>query len=264
MIDVKKLVKGRVRVEICEEGVPDKNAWPALPPKVTESYEEDVFGIFEVPQKYVDTGVRGDRANPYVLRAAAMVHLPAGKHRLLLRGRNASRLYVDGKQVLTLAFANPDNSGHGHVAEQNKFLDLGADFRFVPPGTQESWVELPCKAGEHLVMVEQLVGGVIGKSHRRPEPGEMVVAVSWEGKESWELMSPGHRKVPYTEAGWTAYEGERRQHLAAMNSQRRAEVRAQAAPYWDTRRKAAADWLAHSPEVKVPELPAGFPGVESD
>ena len=61
VVDAKKLPKGKVRVEICEEGMADKKAWPTLPPQATESYEEDVFGFFEVPQKYVDTGVRGDR-----------------------------------------------------------------------------------------------------------------------------------------------------------------------------------------------------------
>ena len=258
VLDEKKLVKGKVLVQICEEGVPEKNAWPALPPTVTESYEEDVFGIFEVPQKYVDTGVRGDRSNPYILRAAAKVSLPAGKHRLLMRGRNMSRLYVDGKQVLTFGLANPDSGGHGHVTEQDKFLDLGPDFRFAPPGTQETWAELPCKAGEHVVILEQLVGGVLGRSHRRPEPGEMVVAVSLEGKESWELVSPGARKVTYTDAGWAAYESERRERLEAMNAKRRVEVRTQAAPYWETRRKAAAEWLASTPEVKVPEMPTGL------
>ncbi len=244
VVDVKKLVKGKVRVEICEEGVPEKNAWPTQSPKATESYDEDVFGFFEVPQKYVDTGVRGDRPNPYVLRAAAMVKLPAGKHRLLLRGRSASRLYLDGRQVLTLPFMTSDGSGHGHVSEQNKFLDLGPDFRFAPPGTLETWAEFNCKAGEHLVMVEQMVGGMIGKSKHRPETGEMVVAISPQGSESWELLSPGTRKVARTRMrGWAAYESERRIRLAEMDTQRRAQARAlHAASLGTSAAEAAADF----------------------
>ena len=72
------LPRGEVLVQLCEEGLPDRNAWPDAPPKATESYREDAFGFFEVPHKYVDTGVRGDRANPYLFRAAAVVALPAG------------------------------------------------------------------------------------------------------------------------------------------------------------------------------------------
>ena len=71
---------GRVLVQLAEEGMPDASAWPSEPPKVAESYTEDVFGFISVPQKYVDTGVRGERHVPFLLRAAASVTLPKGKH----------------------------------------------------------------------------------------------------------------------------------------------------------------------------------------
>ncbi|MDB6120483.1 MAG: hypothetical protein JWO08_4264, partial [Verrucomicrobiaceae bacterium] len=87
-----QVTKGKVLVQICEEGVPSANAWPPEAPKVAESYDEDVFGLFELPQKYIDTGVRADRPNPSLVRASALVTLPKGKHRLLLRGRGAAHL----------------------------------------------------------------------------------------------------------------------------------------------------------------------------
>src|SRR4051812_14864723 len=95
-----------VRIEICEQGVPTDLLWPAASLRATETYSADVIGIFRTPQKYVDTGVRGDRPNPYMLRASALVELPAGKHRLLLRARGAARLFVDGqpKPILTTPF----------------------------------------------------------------------------------------------------------------------------------------------------------------
>lgn len=259
VVDAKKLPKGRVRVEICEDGVAEANTWPSLPPRATESYDEDVFGIFEVPQKYVDTGVRGDRHNPFVLRAAANVKLPAGKHRVLLRARSAARLYVDGKQVLSLPFNNHDGSGHGHVTEQDKFLSLGPDFRFAPPGTQEITGEIVSKGKEQLIVIEQMVGGMSGKAKHRPETGEMVLAVSREGGESWELLSPGARRVEYTDSGWAAYQAERSDRLAQINTQHRAEARARCDGYWNKRREAARQWLAATPDVKVPELIKGFP-----
>ncbi|TWT38968.1 LamG domain-containing protein [Blastopirellula retiformator] len=77
---------GKVLVQISEKGVPESNGWPEEP-EVTETYVEEVFGLFELPHKYVATGVRGDRANPSHVRASAVVTFPAGKHRLLLRGR---------------------------------------------------------------------------------------------------------------------------------------------------------------------------------
>lgn len=258
-INVKKLPKDKVLVQICEEDVPAKNAWPSLPPLPTEFYTEDAFGIFEVPQKYVDTGVRGDRPIPYLLRAAAMVKLPAGKHRILLRGRGSSRLHIDGKQVLDTPFPKADSGGHGRVAEQETYLDLGPDFRFAPPGNQEVWTEFETKGGEHLVVLEQMVGGLTGTAKRRPELGETVVAISYQGSESWELLSPGKRKVPYTDAGWTEYEKERRGWLTQFNAERRAKVRARNDEYWNERKEAAAKWLAKAPAVPVPAPVKGAP-----
>lgn len=258
-VDAKKLPRGKVLVQVCEEGVPAKNAWPAFPPQPTETYEEDVFGIFEVPQKYVDTGVRGDRPNPYLLRAAARVTLPAGKHRLLVRGRNATHLHVDGRLLVDIGFAKADSGGHGRVSEQEEYLDLGPDFRFAPPGCQEKWVELESDGGERLFVLEQMVGGVVGSSKKRPETGEMVVAVSLQGTETWSLLSPGERRVDYTDSGWAAYEQERRTWLTAFNTERRAQVRAQHDAYWTKRRAAAAEWLAATSEVPVPAPVADLP-----
>lgn len=258
-VDRKTLPKGKVLVQICENGVPEKNAWPPLPPLPTETYEEDVFGLFELPQKYVDTGVRGDRANPFVLRMAAVVKIPTGKHRLLMRSRNAAHLYIDGRRIMEIDFAKPDSGGHGHVNEQDGYLNLAPDFRFTPPGTQEKWMEFQSKGTDHLVMIEQMVGGMLGKNKRRPEPGEMVVAISLQGSESWELLAPGKRRVPYTDEGWAAFEKERADHLAAVNAKARAAMRAQHDAYWARRRAVAQQWLASTPEVKVPPLPESFP-----
>jgi len=265
-IDVKKLPAGKVLVQICEEGVPAKNAWPAMPPQASETYTEQAFGLVEVPQKYVDTGVRGDRPIPYVLRAAAKVTLPPGKHRLLLRGRGSSHLHVDGQQLLTTPFPKPDPGGHGEVKEQETYLNLGPDFRFAPPGNQESWCEFQADGREHVFVLETMVGGVVGaKGKRRPELGETVVAWSPEGSQSWELLTPGKQPIAYTDAAWPAYEAAQHARMDALNSTNRAQQRAQHTAYWDARRKAAKQWLASTPEVKVPELAKGYPaGNEID
>lgn len=259
-IDPNTLPAGKVLVQVCEEGIPAKNAWPAFPPQPSETYLEKAFGIFEIPQKYIATGVRGDRPNPFLVRAAAKVTLPAGTHRLLLRGRNASHLHIDGKLVVELAFGKSDTGGHGRVEEQAEYLDLGPDFRFAPPGTQEAWVEFTSPGADHVFVTEQMIGGIAGSSRRRPETGEMVVAISPQGSESWQLVTPGTEVLPYTDAGWKAHETERRAWLTAFNAERRAKVRATHDAYWSKRRAAAADWLATSTDVPVPapsrDLPA--------
>ncbi|MCA9079044.1 MAG: DUF1553 domain-containing protein [Planctomycetaceae bacterium] len=249
---------GKVLVQISEDGVPEANSWPDEP-VVTESYEEELFGLFEVPHKYVSTGVRGDRANPAHLRASAMVKIPPGKHRLLLRGRGTSRLFIDGEKILETAPRTTDNSGHTPLAVQDQYLDLGPDFRFAPPGNRETWCEFESSGAEHFVILETMLGNMVGKNKQRPELGETVVAISLAGSESWSLLSPGDRQVAYTDAGWAAYEAERRERLDDVNARARAACRAAHDDYWAKRRRVAEEWLAAVDAVAVPSLPTGYP-----
>lgn len=250
-----ELIPGKVLVQIAEENVPNARSWPEEPPVITKSYEEDVFGLFELPHKYITTGVRGDRA-PAFVRAAAKVKLPAGKHRLLLRARGGTRLFVDGQQLLTTPFPRGDTGGHGITTDQDEYLNLGPDFRFAPPGNREAWTEFTSEGKEHLVILET----IIGIATMRPELGETVVAISLEGSDQWSLLSPGKRHVPYTDAGWAAYEAERRVRLDQLNAAERARLRKEHQPYWDKRHAYAKAWLEETrdKEPKVPALPAGF------
>lgn len=270
---------GKVWVEICEQGVPRDGSWP-LQAVTTESYSEDVFGLFELPQKYVSTGVRGDRAFPTFVRARAQVQLPAGKHRLLLRSRGAARLLIDGKKQLETPFDHPRiyrtgngglNAGGGGVPfeEQDSYLDLGPDFRFAPPGNRETWASFEFSGAPTQIVLETLIGGLMTGSQPgkeapfRPELGETVIAVSLEGTATWSLLSPGSRRVPYTDAGWASYEAERRERLTVMNIAARAQQRAKHATYWSGRREIAGAWLAATQEEPVPALPVGYPAYNA-
>ena len=248
---------GKVLVQISEKGVPEANGWPDEP-LVTETYEEEVLGLFEAPHKYISTGVRADRVNPSHVRASAVITLPPGKHRLLLRGRGLSRLFIDGREVLETPPRGADSGGHTPMTMQDDYLNLGPDFRFAPPGNGEVWREFETKGGQHFVILETMLGNIKGKLKQRPEFGETVAAISLEGSESWSLLSPGKRHVPYNDKGWAAYEAERRAWLAEVNARARAKRRVANADYWNKRRSAAKAWLAKVTKVKVPKLPKGF------
>ncbi|PQO25608.1 hypothetical protein C5Y96_22560 [Blastopirellula marina] len=249
---------GRVLVQISEKGVPEAQGWPDEP-QVTESYLEDVFGFFAVPHKYVSTGVRADRKNPSHFRASAIVTLPKGKHRLLLRGRGTSRLLIDGKKVLDNGPRSFDSGGHTPLAVQDDYLDLGPDFRFVPPGNRDAWCEFESSGGEHFVILETMLGNIKGKLKQRPELGETVAAISLEGSDSWSLLSPGERQVAYNDTGWALYAAERQAWLNDVNTAARSACREANSDYWNKRRKAAADWLASVEPVSIPPLADGFP-----
>jgi hypothetical protein len=250
-----QIPSGEVLVQLCEDGMPGRNAWPDSPLPATESYREPAFGFFEVPHKYVSTGVRGDRANPFLLRAAAKVTFPAGTHKLLLRGRGAARLYVDGKLILANPFPNPDSSGHGSIRKPESYLNLGPDFRFAPPGNRESTTVFTASGQEQVLVLETIVGNYIGKSLRRPELGETVVAVLPQGASTWQLVTPTKSIFPYTDAGWATYEADRQKALDTRNAAARQARRAEHQEYWAKRRQAAATWLQETAEVPVPSLP---------
>ncbi|MCA8988508.1 MAG: DUF1553 domain-containing protein [Planctomycetaceae bacterium] len=249
---------GKVLVQISEKGVPESNGWPDEP-LVTETYLEDVFGFFAVPHKYVSTGVRSERPNPSHVRASAIVKLPQGRHRLLLRGRGLSRLFIDGKELLENGPRTLDSEGHTPLAVQDDYLDLGPDFRFVPPGNRDAWCEFESPGGEHFVILETMLGNIKGKQKQRPELGETVAAISLEGSDAWSLLSPGTRHVTYNDDGWAAYAAERQAWLDQVNATSRANCREAHSKYWNKRRTAAAEWLATTQPVTVPELVEGFP-----
>ncbi|MCB1228471.1 MAG: DUF1549 domain-containing protein, partial [Verrucomicrobiales bacterium] len=249
---------GEVRVELCAQGVPGRREWPDTPPTASEVMTEEVFGFFELPKVYTATGVIGDPPGNTFLRAAGLVAFPKGKHRLLLRARGISRLLVDGKKVLDTPLMPSSLNGHHLTSEQEQYLDLGPDFRFAPPGNREAWCEFECADEKPRLVVLETVFGTV-----RPGLGETVAAWSREGEDTWQLISPSDRRVPYTDEGWAAYEAERRQHIEQINTARRLAKREEFAPYWEKRRKAAKAWLAKTSEVPVPPLPEDVPGFNA-
>ncbi len=247
------LKPGKILVQISEEGVPDEKSWPHYP-EVAETYSASAFGFFDWPQKYVGTGVRGERSNPSHFRAAALVKLPKGKHRLLLRGRGMSRLFIDEKEVISSP-GSRIGGDNNPLSKQDDYLDLGPDFRFSPPGNSEKSVEFESKGGVHFIILESLIGG----GGRRPEFGETVVAISPEGSEYWELLTPEKERIAYNDEGWTAYESQQQAWLDQENARRREEKRNEHKDYWSMRREAAKEWLNSKEPIQVPELANGLP-----
>lgn len=261
LIDWAAVKPDRVTIEVCDDWNPDVNTWPAAPLSATDTHEAPAFAFFRLPHRYVDTGVRGARGDPFLMRAYGKVRLPAGSHRLLLRARGASVLFVDGEPLLRTPFP-PPGSDDKPVKVQDNYLDLGAGFRFAPPGNRDAWCEFDSSGGEHRFVLETVVGHVIGgKSRRRPELGETVVAISPGESSRWLLLAPGRDPPAYDDEGWEAFAAGEERRLAEIDAAARAEARARHEPYWAKRRRHAAEWLAATPEVPVPALPDGFPAA---
>ena len=249
-----------VRVEICEQGLNDTDAWPDVAPIAAESFDIPAFGIDQIPPKYVDDGVRGARPSPSLLRLSAVVDLPSDKYRCLIRARSASRLTINGSVVAETPFA-PKNGGDGSQADTERLvpLDLGRGYRFAPRGEYEKIVEFESPGGRVEVTFEVFAGGREGKNPRRVEVGETVVAIARSGSDNWELLTPSLVAIPYTDFDWEKYRDGVARTIAAHSAANRAALRDRNAAYWADRRQAAMNWLAISPETPVPELPKGFP-----
>src|SRR5262245_38188768 len=144
-----------VRVELLEGPIKDLT-WDLSKAKLTDSYAEPAFGFVAVPPKYSDRGTIIDRSSPFVVRATLPLALPAGDYQLLLRSRNAARLYIDERLVLDNPFPKAPVDGHNPVAV---WPDLGPDLRPFQPGQQESRATVSLDGGQHSFRVELVVGG---------------------------------------------------------------------------------------------------------
>jgi mono/diheme cytochrome c family protein len=256
-VDLKLLPEKAVRLEVVESAALPTSGWPVTAIPATEVLQIPAFGLSQIPFKYIDSGVRADRLNPSLVRMIGKVHLPAGTHRLLLRGRGASRLIMDGDVVLSTPAPPPSTDGHNPI--KTDYLDLGPDFRYAPPGNREKWKTITIQGGEHLIVLETFLGAKLGKSsYRRPELGETVAAISPQGSTSFFLLG-GEKPVPYTDEGWQAYASTEAEWCERINAERRAQAFASQKEVWRAKRERDQAWLQKSTEVKIPALSKGYP-----
>jgi hypothetical protein len=225
-----------LQVEICEVGLPRNNAWPDHSVEATERFRADAFALFRLPLKYNDQGVRDDRANPLLVRATATVLWPAGSHHILLRSRRAAKLWVDGQLIAENCFPAKITDGHDPV--ERPFLKLAPGVRFAAAGDQEKLVTFRSSGRAHSIRLEVIVGGITNKTVLRPELGETSVAISYEGAETFWLVSP-IREIQLTDDGWLAFISERSRHYDQLDRDRRQRAQGEQAEYWRRRHEYA-------------------------
>jgi hypothetical protein len=249
-VDLTQIPADGVLVEIFE-GVHDKKSWDFRPPRPVESYTAPAFAFPAAPNKYTPTGVLADRSNPYLIRASGYVTIPAGKHRLLARGRNSVRVHLDGEKVLVSPFFNIPNNGHGKVWELD--ASLAPNIRALRRGDQQAVAEIEGDGRRHFVQMETIVGG----QDRRPELGDTSLSIATpEG--DFTLLSPT-LVVPLTEEGWRSFAQSQHEWLDEFNAQRRREASRDETKYWDWRHELARSEVAKTAAPAVPESPADFP-----
>ncbi len=240
------LPKGKVRVEIVEN-IGKAAKWPRQYPQPVDVYEEDVFGFFQIVQKYTDTGVRAARSNPYLLRAMAEVTLPAGKHDLLIRVRGQGRLWMDGKVISEILFGNTGGGAHNEV-EHAEAERTGPALRLLGPGDRETRVSIESDGKPHVYVFEMIAGN----GRVRTTLGETGLSLrTADGQQV--LFTPSERVVPLTDEGWDAYRKERLAFYTQLDQERRLALRAKQDDYWNKRHAEAKNVIAAKPALKSAE-----------
>ena len=234
LVDADKLPDDSLRVEILEKVGSD---WLFVPNEPTLTYSEPVFAFPELPVKYSAKGIRVDRSNPFLLRAAGRVRLAKGEHRLLLRARTGTRVRMDGKLIAETKFAIRNASGHESVPELPE--PLGQGVRQLRPGLYEQQMVVESPGAEHVFTLEAFVGDSSGL---RMETSELSVSISSDGKK-YSFLSP-KRHVPLTDEGWENYAEERSMAMDRRNAATRRAVSSEEAEYWQWRHQVARKHLA--------------------
>lgn len=230
-----------VAVEVVE-GVPDKRTWDQGPAKVTEIYVEKAFGLTAVPRKYNPRGQVVDRSSPFVVRAGGEVKLAAGEYRLLLRSRNAARLFVDDQLVAQTDFIKVGGS-HESVPDAPSAKEK--NLRPLPLGHREKIAALKLDAGIHRVRLEAVVGG----QGLRPELGEVCVGIA-TGAEGFRLLGAD---LPLSDKGWLAYAADSVARHQARDRQHRLAAQQDEVAYWNQRHEQARQESAARSPLAVPE-----------
>jgi hypothetical protein len=231
------LPKGKVRVEIVES-IGRAAKWPRKFPQPSDVYEEDVFGFFQVAQKYTETGVRAERSNPYLLRAMASIALPEGKQELLMRVRGQGRLWMDGKVIAEIAFGHTGGGAHNEVeyAEAEK---SGPALRLLGPGDREMRLSIESDGMPHDYVFEMIAGN----GRVRSTLGETSISLRHaDGLHT--LLTPGDKVVSLTDEGWSVFQKDRLAFFAAHDQKQRQALRAKQDAYWAQRHEEASKVIA--------------------
>ncbi|MBP86396.1 MAG: hypothetical protein CMJ64_06735 [Planctomycetaceae bacterium] len=244
-----------VNAELYEK-VPDGAMWQLQLGKPVFEYEQPAFAFVGFPKKYTATGVIADRSNPFVLRARVRRIVSkdgAGTYQLLLRHKNAARLYVDGQLVTQTNPTSRNASGHEEVPELAE--SEHPDLRLLPPACQERLVTIELTPGEHIIRLDAMIGG----KGLRLELDELCVAIAKPDEPFRLLAGEAAFHLPLTDEAWDAHRAELRQLLSGIDRNTRRESAQEWALYWERRHELARDGIEQQPTPEIPSLTEGTP-----
>ena len=244
------LSAGGVRFEIFE--AVEKDSWPAADAVPTTAFDQQAFALPELPVRYDESGLRADREVPCVLRATARVRLPGGGQRLVVRGRGAMRVWLDGERLADLPAPKIRSDGHELMFVPDRSGPAG--MRIVQPGDRQAVCDVAGDGEWHDLVVELRVGD----TNRRPEIGEFSASLGPPDAVPVVVVQGG-AATPLTDAGWLAVSTAVQAEIEAANRAARRQAAARDADYYRDRHRLARERLAALPALEPPG--GGGPGA---
>ncbi len=227
-----------------KEGDGLEASWSALPTLVTDGYTEPAFAFASIPSKYNERGVKVDRSRPFLVRAAAVVTLPPGEHRLLLRALGGTRLALDGRELAATTQIKRKSGDDEPVPDQAK-LQLVPGLRLLPAGHREALATVRGDGQPHVLTLEAFIGG----KAIRPDLGEVSVSVSLDGGPFTLLAATKSAAPAFNDAGWLAHAGAQRERTAKLDAARRRNPGEEA--YWKMRHDLARQHAKPAPGESI-------------
>ena len=239
MPDLGPLPAGRV-VAMFHEGMPAQDRWLTAAEKLpgeTLRWSGREFLLPRLPLRYDDWGIRASWRGPVLTRLAGDVALPPGRHRVVLRARGLSRLWMDGALVTSTKPPKGDAGGHDPITPVPTPPLPGLSR--VGFGVQEVFGDVTVKPGSPVrVVLETLVGG----KRLRAEPGELVVAVQTADGRSFHVLQTAGEPVALTESAVAAGLAGIEASLGAFDDQNRRAAAATQDAFWRERHRLARVW----------------------
>jgi len=239
------------------ENIHNEKSWQFRRADLSDTFRTPWLAFPGIPYKYNDRGVIADRSNPFLMRALTRLHIPEGKHKLLVRARNGSRLFLDGQQVAETKFHSISSSAHGKVFEVDRTFD--EHVRPLHRGDKQAVVEVEGDGKLHNLRFEMIVGG---RGHRH-DLGETSIAIAKaDGKDNFEIICCNENTTfPLTDRGWRELRNGNRDFLTTANAKRRRLASVEEDEYWQERHSLARKILQ---ETNAPAVPAATEGMRAN
>ncbi|MFI4874505.1 MAG: DUF1549 domain-containing protein, partial [Blastopirellula sp. JB062] len=240
-------------------GYPDHQRWIMADepfPPATMRWSGSAMLLDQIPLRYDSWGIRSGWKGPVLVRMAADVALPPGKHTILMRSRGLAQVWIDGQRVARSSALT--GAPHGEEPITPVTPPPGPGQRPKWHRCQEVFSEIEIFEAKPVRVVFDAIAG--GKRFRA-EPGELTLAIRLEGSETFSVLRPialAAEQLPLTDQAVEAELARIDASMAAMNDENRRTAAASQNAYWSKRRQAAKAWLQANPPPPVPQQAVTF------